>query len=344
MIVLGRAPAAPGPEAREGPAPAAHWRRWRHVGTALSALLHVLIVGAFMIGLPRAKVAEREAERPVPVEIVKPDEVKKKEPEKAKETEKPPEKKEEKQKAEAPRTEAPKTEAPKTEAPRTKPPAATLETPRAAPSPPEKPLAEPQRPPSPNAERPKTEPPTARVPREPRTPPAAPEKPLAEPRPPRSPPLQTPAPPRSPPEFAELEPRAPSSPRAAPPAPNPGPNGGQIVSADDDTAPPDPKKVVGYWVLDPLTVDLRNNCGLARITATMVLTERIAEGRYRGTLRNRIAWAACAPSGALYHVELRIRGSVAEMVGAEGFTDRGVIRGNVMMLEDAYGRSVWRKR
>jgi len=74
-----------------------------------------------------------------------------------------------------------------------------------------------------------------------------------------------------------------------------------------------------------------------------VLTERIAEGHYRGTLRNRVVWASCPPTGALYDVEMRITGSIVEMIGAN-FTDRGVIRGNLMMLEDSYGRSVWRKR
>lgn len=331
MILPGKAASAPARGTAEGPTAAAHWRRWRHLGTALSAVLHAFVLAGFLIGLPRAKVAEREPERTVPVEIVKPETVPEPEKEKPKDVEKPPEKKEEKQKAEA------------AEPPKTEPPAAPPETPRAAPAPPEKPLAEPRRSPSPGGETPKTGPRTV-IPADPRTPPAAPEKRLAEPQQPPAPPLQTPAPPRAPPQFAELEPRAPPPPQPAPPAPKPGPSGGQIVAADDDAAPPDPKKVVGYWVLDPLTVDLRSRCGLARITATMVLTERIAEGRYRGTLRNRIVWAACEPSGALYHVELRITGSVAEMIGAEGFTDRGVIRGNVMMLEDAYGRSVWRKR
>jgi hypothetical protein len=32
------------------------------------------------------------------------------------------------------------------------------------------------------------------------------------------------------------------------------------------------------------------------------------------------------------------------MIGTDGFVDRGVIRADTMMLEDAYGRSVWKKR
>jgi hypothetical protein len=61
-------------------------------------------------------------------------------------------------------------------------------------------------------------------------------------------------------------------------------------------------------------------------------------------MRTRIAWANCAPEGVVYNVELRIRNGEVEMIGNSGFVDRGVIRANVMLLEDAYGRSVWRKR
>jgi len=324
MIVLERskAPRAAGGQGGglpERPPPARHWRRWRHGGTALSAILHALVLVAFTVSMPRPNRAEHEPERTIPVEIVQrepeapevppetPKETEKdKEAEKAKEAERAKAKEAERQKAEAKEKEA--------EKPAQREARKSPEPPPAAPTPPAVPPAH--------------------------SPPASP---LTQPERPPSPPLWTPAPPPIPPMFAEREPRAPAPPPAAPPAPKAGPNGGQIVSADDDSAPPDAKKVVGMWVLDPLTVDLRDRCGLARITATMVLTERIAEGHYRGTLRNRVVWASCAPTGALYGVELRITGSEAQMIGAN-FTDRGVIRGNVMMLEDAYGRSVWRKR
>jgi hypothetical protein len=115
------------------------------------------------------------------------------------------------------------------------------------------------------------------------------------------------------------------------------------VDADDDAAPPPPKKGLGLWVLEPVTVNLRHRCGLARLTGVIELKERTPDGHYRGTMRTRIAWASCPPEGALRDVELRIKGRQVEMVGA-GFVDRGVIGLDTMLLEDSFGRSVWRKR
>jgi hypothetical protein len=120
---------------------------------------------------------------------------------------------------------------------------------------------------------------------------------------------------------------------------------GTKVDADDDAAPPPViKNGLGYWVLEPVTVDLRHPCGLARISGVLELKERLAEGRYRGTMRTRIAWSACPPEGVLRQVELRIRGGEVEMIGTGGFVDRGVIGQKTMLLEDAFGRSVWKKR
>jgi hypothetical protein len=115
------------------------------------------------------------------------------------------------------------------------------------------------------------------------------------------------------------------------------------VDADDDAPPPVVKNGLGYWVLEPVTVDLRHRCGIARITGVLELKQRLAEGRYRGTMRTRIDWAACPAEGVLRQVELRIKVAEVEMVG-NGFVDRGVIGTNTMLLEDAFGRSVWKKR
>jgi len=166
--------------------------------------------------------------------------------------------------------------------------------------------------------------------------PPAPERPQA------APPL-APAPPPAPPPEASLPPIPPPPPDTQRPA---GPPDGLKVDADVEDVPPPPgdRKALGYWVLEPLTVNLRARCGIARITGVLELTERIAAGRYRGTIRTRIAWASCPAEGALHTVELRINGGDVEMRGANGSIDRGVIRADAMMLEDAYGRSVWRKR
>jgi hypothetical protein len=165
--------------------------------------------------------------------------------------------------------------------------------------------------------------------------PPAPERPQA------APPAAPALPPAAPPE-ASLPPIPPPPPDAQRPA---GPPDGLKVDADvEEVPPPGERKALGHWVLEPLTVNLRARCGIARISGVLELTERIAEGRYRGTIRTRIAWASCPAEGALHNVELRINGGDVEMRGANGSIDRGVIRANTMMLEDAYGRSVWRKR
>jgi hypothetical protein len=147
-----------------------------------------------------------------------------------------------------------------------------------------------------------------------------------------------------PPEIALLEMRPPSAVPSLPPEPRPIPSGGQKLAVDDDAVPPPDAKGVGRWVLEPLTVNYGHRCGAAHLTAVIELTERVAEGRYRGTMRTRIGWDRCPPEGVLYHVEMRIAGDVVTLIGAEGFTDRGVIRGGLMLLQDAYGRSVWKKR
>jgi hypothetical protein len=133
------------------------------------------------------------------------------------------------------------------------------------------------------------------------------------------------------------------------PAPRsaPEPDGG-LKLEPDVIALPEAKKEkdteTQYWVLDPLRIDLRDGCGVAQVTATMTLSERIADGVYRGTVRNTIRSQRCKASGGLYVIELRIAGSEVTMIGAGGISDRGVMGNGVMMLEDAYGRSVWRKR
>ena len=189
-------------------------------------------------------------------------------------------------------------------------------------------------------------------PKPPAPPPVAAAKPSPEPAAPRAeaaPPA--PAPPRPPPALAPAPP--PPAPEASlPPVPPPipeaeqpkGPAGGLKVDADEVPPPPGERKALAYWVLEPLTANLRSRCGVARISGVLELRERVAEGRYRGLIRTRIAWARCPAEGAVHAVELRIKDGEVEMIGAGGSIDRGALRGNTMMLEDAYGRSVWKKR
>jgi len=166
----------------------------------------------------------------------------------------------------------------------------------------------------------------------------------AAPRPQPTPRAAPPMPPAPPPAPTLPEAREPPEPPPIPDAPRPqGPSGGLKVDADVVPAPGQ-KNGLGYWVLEPLTVNLGHRCGIAHITGSLELKERIGEGRYRGTMHTSIAWAKCPPEGVLHAVELHIKDGEVEMIGADGFIDRGVIGKNTMLLEDRYGRSVWKKR
>ncbi len=335
-IVLGR-PSAPLPaQAKTRPLRAVHWRNWRGGGAALSLALHAVVLAALTTSVPvMSRQAEPDAqpEKTLPVEIVQPPpppereerktEAQKVEPPRI-EPPKPDQSKLGASQTEAPKAEARKTEPRKPEPPKLQPPKAATATP-VEPKPPERELArripEPPRPPAaptlPNA---LTAP----------TPDADPEPPRADAPPPPVPAPEAPVPPE-PAKVPDV------------PAPKEGTPHGLKVDAEE-IAPPGDRAAYGHWILEPLTVNLGHRCGIARITGALDLNERVAEGRYRGIMRTRIAWASCPPEGVLHHIELRIRGNEVQMVGTSGFVDRGVIRNNTMMLEDAFGRSVWVKR
>src|SRR5262245_2893035 len=251
-ILLGVPRAPLGPEMNAQPAPGAHWRRWRHGGAALSALLHGAVVAALTMSVPVFGGSSTEKAE-IPVEIVP------RAPERKAE-EKKPEMREAKTIPEPPKPETP----------------APLPAAKPAPAP-------------------------------------APAAPLPE-APPR-----TLAPPPTPPAWTGFEPRVLPEPHALPEPPRPqGPAAGLKVDADE-IPPPSDKKGLGYWVLEPLVVNLRHPCGLANISGVLELQQRLAEGRYRGTMRTRITWSACPPEGVVHQVELRIKGGEVELVGASGF-------------------------
>ncbi|MCW5774629.1 MAG: hypothetical protein KIT16_23495, partial [Rhodospirillaceae bacterium] len=153
-------------------------------------------------------------------------------------------------------------------------------------------------------------------------------------------------PPAAPPPRLALLPDLAPRPASPPPAPRlfAGPPGGRKTAVDD--GPPDPgeRGLYGHWVLEPVLVNTGNRCGESRISGVIDLKERLTEGTFRGTLRTRIDWTLCPSEGALYHVEMRISGGEVFLVGAEGFTDHGVIGNGLMLLRDSYGTSIWRKR
>ena len=310
-IVLGT-PAAPlAPETKARALPAVHWRNWRRGGVLLSALLHVLVVTALTMSVPVFGGPAEQEDKSIPVEIVQ----------RAPET-----------KAEEPKKPEPPQRIPEPPKPEPAPPSVSAAKPAPAPA-------------TPRAE----VPPPAPTPAQPPVPPAPPAMATPAPATPQAEapsPTPTPAPPVPPAPPAMAAPKRPLPPesRAVPDPPRPqGPEEGQKVDADE-VPPPGDKAGLGYWVLDPLTANLGHRCGLARITGVLELKQRLAEGRYRGTMRTRIGWALCPAEGVVHQVELRIDRGEVQMIGANGFVDRGVIGTNTMLLEDRYGRSIWKKR
>lgn len=167
----------------------------------------------------------------------------------------------------------------------------------------------------------------------------APEPPASEPQEPETPEPRAaaPEPPAPPPEtvppaaFPEPKPEPPPQEAAVPPAPSPEPQHRDGFEGD--------------WVLEPLALDYGHACGKARITGAIALDEELRPGVWRGTLRTTIDWSECPPEGTRYAIELRIGpGGAVTMTGSGGFVDRGTVDGDVMVLRDEYGKSVWRRR
>jgi len=145
--------------------------------------------------------------------------------------------------------------------------------------------------------------------------------------------------------LAEPAPEPPPPEKVAPePMPKPEPPTQEAAKPPPDQ-PVYPGRFEGDWVLEPLKVDVGHRCGWATVTGAMRLEEKVGPGTWRGVLRTTIRWALCQPEGARYAITLRVDpdGTVT-MTGSGGFVDRGVMEGDVMVLRDDYGRSVWRRR
>ena len=102
------------------------------------------------------------------------------------------------------------------------------------------------------------------------------------------------------------------------------------------------RKLVGRWVLQPLKVNLKHRCGKASLAGVIELTKKLGN-RFFGTLRTTTRWARCPAEGTIYKVVLMIRGNRVVMRNSGGGVDRGLIRGNLMVLKDPYGQSVWKR-
>jgi hypothetical protein len=137
------------------------------------------------------------------------------------------------------------------------------------------------------------------------------------------------------------------------PAPPPKPKTGSLKVPPQIGAVPHPdakkRKLLGQWVLHPLTLDTGHRCGMQRVTGTMTLVNRRVRGggtevQYLAEIRTTIYWERCRPEGALSKFVLIRRGDRVFLVGAKGVMDHGLMRGNVMILRDSLGDSYWHLR
>ncbi|HVO17505.1 MAG TPA: hypothetical protein VMV26_19950 [Alphaproteobacteria bacterium] len=156
------------------------------------------------------------------------------------------------------------------------------------------------------------------------------EKPPAE---------ETTPPDRARPTLEDVRPDGPNKDAAAPQEAK------RTDQPDDGVGKPDDKtKVIGRWLLEPLTIKHTGHpCGDATESGTLELIGERGPGAFHGTLRTHVRWTRCAPQIASYYVELRIKGDTVLMVGS-GFADSGTVSGDTMSLRDAYGVSLWRKQ
>lgn len=154
------------------------------------------------------------------------------------------------------------------------------------------------------------------------------------------PPAEETAPPdRARPTLEDVRPAGPDKDAAAPQEAKRTDQPDDGVGKPDETA-----KVIGRWVLEPLTVKHTGHpCGDATESGTLELIGERGPGAFHGTLRTHVRWTRCAPQVASYYVELRIKGDTVLMVGS-GFADSGTVNGDTMSLRDAYGVSLWRKQ
>ena len=184
--------------------------------------------------------------------------------------------------------------------------------------------------------------PAARIPaEEPRT---KVKLPLPEPKPPLA---------AKEPELA-LGPKPPnlwSEPALRPkPAPPRKPKSGSLIVPPQADAVPHPdakkRKLLGQWILRPLTLNTGHRCGTQRVTGTMTLTNRRVRGGgsevlYLAEIRTTIHWERCRPEGVINKFGLLKRGNRVFLLTGLGVTDEGLVEGRVMFLDDSYGRSVW---
>jgi hypothetical protein len=307
--------------------------RW---GIPCSALFHLAVVGLALLVLPEPR-EPKALPKKIPVEVVR--EVPKKKP------------------AAKPKTQARKTPPKRQPKPKPKPKIAKPKRPDEGPS-----LAKKVEPrPAPAKPKPAEKTGDATT----KAKPPAPSKP-AEKKPapkPATPPLKPAkradegAQPKPKPPLRAKEPQlalGPKPPLLRPkPSPPPKPKTGSLKVPPSLGAVPPPnakhRKLIGQWVLTPLTLDTGNRCGRQRVSGVMNLVGRRvrdggAEVQYLAEIRTTIQWERCRPEGALRKLVLIQRGEKVFLLDAQGVTDHGLMRGNVMILRDSFGDSIWHLR
>jgi hypothetical protein len=110
-----------------------------------------------------------------------------------------------------------------------------------------------------------------------------------------------------------------------------------------------PKKLLGRWVLQPVTFNIPNECGTRRITGTMnLIGQRTTEdGRavlYQAVIRTTNHWERCPPRETEYRGFLVVVGNRVYFADRVGSSSPGYVSEKVISLRGGLGQSIWRRR
>jgi len=110
-----------------------------------------------------------------------------------------------------------------------------------------------------------------------------------------------------------------------------------------------PKKLLGRWVLQPVTFDIPNECGTRRITGTMnLVAQRATENGgailYQAVIRTTNHWERCPPRETEYRGFLVVVGNRVYFADRVGSSSPGYVSEKVISLRGGLGQSIWHRR
>jgi hypothetical protein len=170
------------------------------------------------------------------------------------------------------------------------------------------------------------------------------------------PPLARLSPKPAPPPLTAAKPRGAALPRLPSlrpkPTPPPKPKLGGLKAPQQLAAVPrlkiKPEKLLGLWVLSPLTFKLPNACGTRTITGTMdLLDHRMSKDGtavlYLAEIRTTNHWERCPQQASLYRGLLVVEGNRVYFADRKGSSNLGYVSERRILLRGGLGASVWHR-